>query len=439
MQQPRPDDVVLGGQQPPPFNGVVLGGIEGARKRARYSSIPGQIVALQDALNYGPAGLDLIIEALQSPHHQIRWAAYSLLVNQPDPEIQQALTEHHPYKYIICLATLHGHTSAVRGVAISPPQGRWGDGETGRLGDGETWRRGDLETGRRQEGASESTIASASYDGTIKIWDLQTHRLLHTLQGHRDRVYSVAYRTTTDSDNAVLVSGSADNTIKIWHIPSGTCRQTLTGHTQNVCSVAVSPDGQTIASGSWDTSIRIWDITSGKCRQTLTGHFSWVYSIAFNPDGTQLASASADGAVRIWDLTTTRLRHILPSDGSILHGIAYNGPELPHGHTGQALLATCTNEGKINIWDASTGARVCTLIGHTKRLNSATFSPDGRTLISGSWDRTVKIWDPKRGITLRTLVGHTRKVNAVAISPDGQFIVSGSHDGTVKIWGILDC
>lgn len=407
MQQPRPHDAVLGGQQPPPFNAVVLGGIEGVRNRARYSSIPGQIAALQDALNYGSAGLDLIIEALQSPYQQIRWAAYCLLANQPDPKIQQVVTQYHPYKSMICLATLWGHTSAVRGIAISP------DG---------------------------CTIASASYDGTLKIWDLQSNSLLRTLHGHRDRVYSVAYPSTTDSDNALLVSGSADTTIKIWHIPSGKNRQTLTGHTENVCSVAVSPDGQTIASGSWDSTIKIWDIPSGKCRQTLTGHLSWVYGVAFSPDGTQLASASADGAIRIWDLTRTKVGRILPSYGTILHGVAYNGIEIPQSGTAlQELLASCTNKGKINIWDATTGARVSTLTGHTKRLNSAAFSPNGRTLISGSWDRTLKIWDWNQGIPIRTLVGHTRKVNAVAISPDGQFIVSGSHDGTVKIWGILDC
>ncbi|GAB4286021.1 MAG: hypothetical protein Fur0025_18110 [Oscillatoriaceae cyanobacterium] len=410
LQQPRPHDVVLGGQQPPPFNGVVLGGIEGAKKRICYNSIPGKIIALQDALNYGQAGLDLIIEALQSPHHQIRWAAYSLLVNRPETEIQQVVTEHHPYRYIMCLATLHGHISAVRGIAISP------DG---------------------------SNIASASYDCTIKIWDLHTKSLLHTLRGHRDRVYSVAYPSTTDRDNTLLVSGSADTTIKIWHIPSGKCRQTLTGHTQNVCSVAISPDGQTIASGSWDTSIKIWDIPSGKCRQTLTGHLSWVYGVAFSPDGTKLASASADGAIRIWDLNT-KIGRILPhygtpNYGTILHGVAYNGAKIPHSDRGQELLASCTSQGEINIWDATRGARVSTLIGHTKRLNSAIFSPDGQTLISGSWDRTLKIWDPKQGIPIRTLIGHTRKVNTVAISPDSQFIASGSHDGTVKIWGILDC
>ena len=80
------------------------------------------------------------------------------------------------------------------------------------------------------------------------------------------------------------------------------------------------------------------------------------------------------------------------------------------------------------------GGRPQTLKGHTNRVGSVAFSPDGQRIVSGSFDQTVKIWDANTDKELQTLKGHTNSVTSVAFSPDGQRIVSGSEDKTVKIW-----
>ncbi|KAG8896722.1 hypothetical protein FRC00_005406, partial [Tulasnella sp. 408] len=145
------------------------------------------------------------------------------------------------------------------------------------------------------------TLASGSYDGTIRLWDVAAGAPVgEPLKGHTSWVLSVAF----SPDGKTLASGSHDQTIRLWDVAAGApVGEPLKGHTREVNSVAFSPDGKTLASGSYDQTIRLWDVAAGApVGEPLKGHTNLVVSVAFSPDGKTLASGSADQTIRLWDV-----------------------------------------------------------------------------------------------------------------------------------------
>jgi WD40 repeat protein len=273
------------------------------------------------------------------------------------------------------------------------------------------------------------TLASGSWDKTIKLWDVASGRELRTLAGHTDRVWSVAF----SPDGHTLASGSGDKTVKLWDVASGRELRTLAGHTSYVNSVAFSPDGHTLASGSGDKTVKLWDVATGRELRTLAGHTREVMSVAFSPGGHTLASGSGDKTVKLWDVATGReLRTLVAGHTIGVMSVALS----PDGRT----LAG-SDDKTVELWDVASGRELRTLAGHTRELghfifSSVAFSPDGRTLAWGSFDNTIMLWDVASGRELRTLAGHSSAVDSVAFSSDGRTLASGSHDKTIRLWDV---
>jgi len=139
------------------------------------------------------------------------------------------------------------------------------------------------------------TIASASWDSTIKLWNAGTGNLIRTLAGH-----SLVSSVTFSPDGQTIASASDDATIKLWNTETGNLIRTLAGHGSLVRSVTFSPDGNSIASASHDRTIKLWNAGTGNLIRTLAGHNGPVTSVTFSPDGRFIASASYAEAIKIW-------------------------------------------------------------------------------------------------------------------------------------------
>ncbi|MEG4057666.1 MULTISPECIES: AAA-like domain-containing protein [unclassified Microcoleus] len=272
------------------------------------------------------------------------------------------------------------------------------------------------------------TLASASSDKTIKLWNLQTQTEIKTLTGHKDSVNSVAI----SPDGKTLASASSDKTIKLWNLQTQTEIKTLTGHSNSVYSVAFSRDGLTLASASSDKTLKLWNVQTQTEIKTLTGHSNSVNSVAFSPDGKTLASASSDKTLKLWNVQTQTEIKTLTGHSSSVNSVAFS--------TNGLTLASASHDGTIKLWNLQTQTEIKTLIGHSNKVKvkvwSVAFSRDGLTLASASSDKTIKLWNLQTQTAIKTLTGHSNKVNSVAFSTNGLTLASASHDGTIKLWNL---
>jgi len=290
------------------------------------------------------------------------------------------------------------------------------------------------------------TLVSGSEDGFVQLWDVPSRTLLRRLKIHTGAVAAAAFLPGGEPGERVATVGW-DGTLKLWETEKG---QTLLqqGERGKLHCLTLLSDSTSLMTGGDEGRLRIYDAAARSEPLLLRGHRQLVRSLRFTADGAGLLSASADGTARLWDLSGRQEAVVFqrsapetpPAWANLTNGVA---PGSTKWFMGAVLLGrerqvlTADLGGRIDRWNAHSGALVSALAEAEGPVWTVALSPDEKTLAgAGYYSNTVLLWDVGTGRIRTVLKGHTDRVWSVAFSTDGKHLASGSNDRTIRIWEV---
>jgi WD40 repeat protein len=268
-------------------------------------------------------------------------------------------------------------------------------------------------------------LASASWDYTVKTWNLSTNHPLLTIGRIGSQPDDIAF----SPDGTRLAVSYASGDTKLLSPLDGNEIISLPSNKSPIC-LDFSPDGSLLAVGYHEGTVYLWDLNTGQVSLTLKGQPDIINGVDFSPDGKRLLTASGDGTAKVWDAAngTLLLTLEMPDDLSFI----YAGKFSPDGKR----IVTAGRNSKGEVWDAATGDLLFELVGHTGEIYDVEYSPDGKLLATAGEDGTARIWDASTGKQILSLVGHYGLVENVEFSPDGKSLATSGKDGTIKFWDL---
>ncbi len=364
------------------------------------------------------------------------------------------------------------------------------------IANGDVW---DVETGRQVrtlEGLAgwvvgfapdRKAAAAADHEGTVRVWDVSSGRLLHRFGSGMGQIAAIAL----SSDAKLLAAGGEDKVVRLYDLASGKLLSTLSGEVGLSGSIRFAPDGRHVSAlgGEMFTkTLSIWDTANGRLVRAISDDFD---SFAFTPDSKSIVT-TGNGVLKVWNAQTGATQRQLKLDGQDQFSLRQFGGGLAVSPDGSQILASDSDGGlvlfdvpgnrkikdiaaapglkpeavlaialsrdggllasvhhggflpgggppdkSIKLWDARSGRIVATLAGHTSDVNALAMSSDGALLVSAGTDRMIKLWDPRTHAEVRTIrygeEGDDSEISAVALTPDSRVVIGGGRK-MLKAW-----
>lgn len=312
-------------------------------------------------------------------------------------------------------------------------------------------------------------LATACFDGDVRVWNVATGVLEFTLSGQKVRLFGIA----SDPDGKLLIATGSNGSVQVWDVATRELRSRLEGHKGFVWRASVHPQGNRVATSGSDNTVRIWRMSDGECldvlphpggEQATTNHS---LPVRYSPDGAWLASGDQLGNVILRDASTHEIRMTLEHDVR-----AWDLRFLPNDQ----LVVTYFDRSNA-IWDLRDQKIIQHLRGQGMSATSVTVSADGLRVFAGSYDgvrvwtlparpgtRTIQykdkgalcgtaisetllatatgsdvvVWDALRGTRQQVLQGNCSRVNSLASTPDGAVLMAGDRAGHIVAWNLPD-
>ena len=272
----------------------------------------------------------------------------------------------------------------------------------------------------------DGTKMAAGYsDGTIRLWDLASHRLISTA------TWGAAPLALAFTSGGRLLQVADDAAVSTWNLTDGAKITALPlAGVSGGTAVAFSPDGTTLATGDANGNIRLWNTaTRQETGVPMSSDTQPVDAVAFSPDGTLVAAASSDGNVQLWSAATQQEAGSAVGAGTAeVNALAFS----PDGKT----LATGGRDGSARLWEVSTGSQIGATMATGYAVGTLTFGTGGTTLATTESDGTTELWN----VATQTQTGApltapgSAGVSSLAFSPNADALATGDSNGTIQLW-----